>query len=272
MNDQSPTHRGLVRDHPDSAQPEDIPTAPEGYDAVRFNAVKHGILSRHTVLPHEDREEYRALHAALVAEHQPAGPTEAHLVEELAGLMWRQRRVLQAEGTRINDSLRGTVRRADEVVAAAVPFASELSGRYADLPALLSLSPDEVAAYQRQAREDLDAARAAAAILDRGGAEAYDQAQATLPPEARDGWQEEVEAEEYPPSADGLAEFIHGDLMPLCRQEDALARHHAAIRAQALGEGLPVLRLEKLTRYETHLDRKFQRTLGMLVKLRELGK
>jgi hypothetical protein len=44
----------------------------------RFNALKHGVLSRYTVLPWEDAEEYRALVAALVAEHAPQGPTEEH--------------------------------------------------------------------------------------------------------------------------------------------------------------------------------------------------
>jgi hypothetical protein len=48
------------------------------------------------------------------------------------------------------------------------------------------------------------------------------------------------------------------------------ARYHDAIKAQALGEGLQVYRLEKLNRYETHLDRKFERTLAMLLKLKEL--
>jgi hypothetical protein len=36
------------------------------------------VLSRYTVLPWEDAEEYRALVAALVAEHAPQGPTEEH--------------------------------------------------------------------------------------------------------------------------------------------------------------------------------------------------
>ena len=48
------------------------------------------------------------------------------------------------------------------------------------------------------------------------------------------------------------------------------ARHHEAIKNQALGEGLHAYKLEKLSRYETHLDRKFERTLGMLLKLKEL--
>ena len=41
---------------------------------------KHGVLSRYTVLSHEDGDEYADLLAALTQEHQPAGPTEAHLV------------------------------------------------------------------------------------------------------------------------------------------------------------------------------------------------
>jgi hypothetical protein len=43
-----------------------------------------------------------------------------------------------------------------------------------------------------------------------------------------------------------------------------------AIKVQTLGEGLQVHRLEKLNRYETHLDRKFERTLAMLLKLKDL--
>src|SRR5215831_10847909 len=64
---------------------------------TRFNALKHGVLSRYTVLPWEDADEYRALVAALAAEHSPEGPTEEHLVEELAGILWRKRRLRLAE-------------------------------------------------------------------------------------------------------------------------------------------------------------------------------
>ena len=46
--------------------------------------------------------------------------------------------------------------------------------------------------------------------------------------------------------------------------------HQPAIKSQALGEGLQAYRLEKLNRYETHLDRKFERTLAMLLKLKSL--
>lgn len=143
--------------HTDSTESENtLPASAEGYGAVRFNAMKHGILSHHTVLPHEDGEACRALHAALVAEHRPSGPTEAHLIEELAGIIWRKRRVLQAEGARINDALNSTTRRAEFVIPAAAAFDSRLSGKDTDLQALLAMSPEQVEDHQRDARDDKD--------------------------------------------------------------------------------------------------------------------
>jgi hypothetical protein len=59
-----------------------LPAEGGGYKIARFNALRHGVLSRYTVLPWEDEGEYRALLDALVAEHAPQGPTEEHLVEE----------------------------------------------------------------------------------------------------------------------------------------------------------------------------------------------
>lgn len=246
------------------------PAATSNYEAVRFNAMQHGILSRYTVLAHEDADEYRVLLSALLEEHQPAGATEAHLVEELAGIIWRKRRVLQAEGATINQGLKGAARNAEGVIPAAAPFELGLSGKGTDLRDLVGMTPEEIADRQRDARHDLEATNKAAAILRRGGAGAYDKALRALLPDSRDWWQEYVEQEEYPATAEGLAEFICKHLEPICITTEKEARHHEAIKAQTLGEGLQVHRLEKLTRYETHLDRKFERTLSMLVKLKEL--
>lgn len=67
------------------------------YEFARFNALRHGVLSQYTVLPWENGEEYRMLLEALTAEHKPQGPTEEHIVEELAGIMWRKRRLRLGE-------------------------------------------------------------------------------------------------------------------------------------------------------------------------------
>src|SRR5580700_1738408 len=74
-----------------------LPAETGGTEITRFNALRHGVLSRYTVLPWEDADEYGALIASLVAEHRPQGPTEEHLVEELAGVLWRKRRLRLAE-------------------------------------------------------------------------------------------------------------------------------------------------------------------------------
>lgn len=247
-----------------------VPEDGDSYAAVRFNAMKHGILSRYTVLAHEDGDEYSALLAALQEEHQPAGVTEAHLVEELASIMWRKRRVLQAESANINLGLRGAVRNAESVIPAAAPLERGLSGKGSDLRDIVTMTPEDIAEYHSEVHNDLQATKKAAAILRRGGANAYDKALRALRPDSRDAWQDYVEEEEYPDTAEGLAEFISKHLEPLCYGMEKEARHYEAIKAQTLGEGLQVHRLEKLTRYETHLDRKFERTLAMLVKLKAM--
>src|SRR6516164_9024316 len=81
----------------------------DGTKITRFNALKHGVLSRYTVLPWEDVGEYNALVAALVSEHGPQGPTEEHLVEELAGILWRKRRLRLAEAAAHRRGLNGTL-------------------------------------------------------------------------------------------------------------------------------------------------------------------
>ncbi len=249
---------------------EDTPETKGNYSAVQFNAMKHGILSRHTVLPHEDQDEFASLLAALTHEHKPAGMTEAHLVEELAGIIWRKRRVLQAEGSNINRGLKYAAQNTKEVISAAVPFDPDLSGKDSNLQEMLMLTPEEVTQRQQDATHDLEATRKAATILERGSKNAYVNALKALQEDSRDWWHEYAEEEEYEETTDGLSEFIKDHLEPLCLSVEKEAQHHAAIKAQTLGEGLKVHMLEKLSRYETHLDRKFQRILAMLVKLKEL--
>jgi hypothetical protein len=47
-------------------------------------------------------------------------------------------------------------------------------------------------------------------------------------------------------------------------------QHRDAIRDQALGMAYAADELEVPARYEIHLDRKLERTLAMLIRLREL--
>ena len=244
--------------------------SPQPYEVVRFNALKHGILSRYTVLSHESHADYESLVNSLMDEHLPAGATEQHLIEELASVIWRKRRVLQAEGATINKGLKESSRNAKTIIPAAAPFVLGLSGDSIRIQDVMDQTPEDVTENQKSARHDLDATKKASAILRKGGDRAYDKALRALLPDTREWWQEYVEDEEYTADATGLAAFITEHVSPLVYQQEKESRHHDAIVNQTLGEGLQAYRLEKLSRYETHLDRKFERTLAMLIKLKDL--
>ena len=257
------------------------PSRAVGYENVRFNALKHGVLSRHTVLAHEDQTEFGDLLAALAAEHQPAGPTETHLVEELAGTIWRKRRVLQAEGASINRGLLAVSKARhdrptdpDGPARAALPFEPKMADARVNSPVELAEAireaPAQTQERAREAEDDLAATTRAATILQRGGSRAYERAFRALTPGSADSWAESLEDGEATANVEDLAKYLNEFLLPFCRQMGVEVQGHEAIKAQTQGEGLQAHRLEKLNRYETHLDRKFERTLAMLLKLKEL--
>lgn len=256
-------------------------TLGQGYANVRHNALKHGVLSRHTVLAHEDGAEFGDLLAALVAEHQPTGPTETHLVEELAGAIWRKRRVLQAEGASINRGLLAVSKArhdrpndTDGPARAALPFEPKMADTRLNSPVELAEAIRETPAETRQraidANDDLTATLRAAEILRRGGVRAYDRALRALDDGSAQWFADNLDDGDVEATPESLAKFIDSDLLPFCRQMVVEVQSHEAVKAQTLGEGLQAHRLEKLNRYETHLDRKFERTLAMLLKLKDL--
>jgi hypothetical protein len=204
--------------------------SPKPYEVVRFNALKHGILSRYTVLNHENHADYESLVNSLMDEHLSAGATEQHLIEELASVIWRKCRVLRAEGATINQGLRVSARNAESVIPAAAPFEMGLSGDGTDMCELMDLTLEDVADSQRAARFDLDATHQASAILRKGGDRAFDKAQRALLPDSREWWQTYVEEKKYSANADGLAIFIREYLEPLCYWQEKAARLHEAIK------------------------------------------
>src|SRR6516162_7726997 len=157
----------------------------DGYDASRFNSLRHGVLSVHTVLPWEDKAEYEALLNALVEEHAPHGPTEEHLVEEIAGVIWRKRRLRLAEAASYRSGLEGmrqpfsdTLERALIQVEPIIDFFTQSPWRTPeDLP--------ELKDRQASARKVLE-------ILTTGKTAAYDAALVQLDESTRKSWEEQI--------------------------------------------------------------------------------
>lgn len=65
------------------------------------NSTKHGIFSKVVLLKDEPRDEYESLLNSLRNDLQPVGTLEIILVDKLSVLLWRQRRLLIAEGAEI---------------------------------------------------------------------------------------------------------------------------------------------------------------------------
>jgi len=132
------------------------PTETGGTEITRFNALKHGILSRYTVLPWEDAEEYNMLVEALATEHLPQGPTEEHLVEELAGIFWRKRRLRLAEAAAHRRGLEETLSPYRETKKAALAYvgASDRSEDVADAIRATVTETEEETTDNRNRRGD----------------------------------------------------------------------------------------------------------------------
>jgi hypothetical protein len=163
-----------------------------GTDITRFNALRHGVLSRYTVLPWEDADEYQSIVTALVAHHVPCGPTEEHLVEEIAGIIWRKRRLRLAEAAAHRRSLEG-------------PWWAETLAR----------DPEETDEDKKPGTTDVE----------------------------------------------GLRRFLAGEVLPV------FDNRMKELADRAFGELLDPDKLERLGRYEVHLDRKLERMLAMLLRL-----
>jgi len=249
-----------------------------GYELARFNALRHGVLSRYTVLPWEDENEYGALIEALVVEHRPQGPTEEHLVEELAGIFWRKRRLRLAEAAACHRGLKKTTDPHRETVKAALVHL-DLSQQIEGVNASIRATSESTATDIIELDEDETMTMRALVVLRAGKARAYAEALSALREDTRNWWQEvlgwepdDFEEDEKPYAANSadLLRFLEEKVVPWYQDRRKELENRPLIRAQAFGEALDPDKLERLGRYEVHLDRKLERTLAMLLRLKDL--
>jgi hypothetical protein len=276
----------------------DLVVAKSGrYRRSRLNAVCHGLTAQHVVLPWEDTEKYQTLLEELMAEYDPLGPTERHLVEQLAALFWRQQRVLQAEAASIRDGLRGQLA-LDAQLRVGAGALAHLPRADAYGPAeLFPVTNDAAVAVRMTEQEsraqlaELEAEEArlwrALRILGRGGLRTYERALRALPEDVRDSWAEELEeaTEAEPPApevgeddapvqatAASLRQFIEVHLLPNIARKRQEIEHRPLIRAHALAMAVTTTEFDRIDRHEVHLTRQIQRVLAMLLRLQETRK
>lgn len=258
--------------------PQVLQSAVPSTEFTRFNALRHGVLSRYTVLPWEDPNEYQTVVAALVAEHTPDGPTEEHLVEEIAGIIWRKRRLRLAEAAAHRRDLHGTLSPYKETVKVALVHldASGQTERVVDAIRATAADTEEemadLAADEAMTRRALE-------LLGSRRNDAYEVALATLREDTQDWWADtlahnpdDMDENQKPATADvqGLRSFLEGEVLPWFENRKKELINRPLIREQAFGDSPGADRFERLGRYEVHLDRKLERMLAMLFRLKEL--
>jgi hypothetical protein len=257
-----------------------------GYERSRFNAVQHAVLSPHTVLPWEDEAEYLSLLRALAEEHTPVGPTEDHLIEEIAGIIWRKQRLRLAEAASYRRGLTKATEPLSETLSTALIQVKHTGPFWPTIDAVTA-TPSRTAEDLVELKKREASAQSALEILNAGTADAYEAALAELDEPTRRSWRqilaegvqdldkdenEDPDADLTPYIADatGLAEYLEQSVLPFCITQLGYLENRPWIRTQVLGEALDLDRLERLSRYEVQLDRKLERMLTMLLRLQGL--
>ena len=111
-------------------------------------------------------------------------------------------------------------------------------------------------------------------------ADNYAAAVKSLHDDTRESWMEELEDDEadieeldgdaYTADAQSLRRFLEEEILPFLESRRDQLLTLPVIREQVLKESFDPRRMESLARYEVHLDRKLERMLAMLVRLRDL--
>ena len=257
---------------------ETLPVETGGTDITRFNALRHGVLSRYTLLPWESTDEYRAVVEALVAEHAPQGPTEEHLVEEIAGILWRKRRLRLAEAAAHRRGLEGTLASYRETVKVALVHL-DTSGQSERVVDAIRTTVEDTQDDMTDMAADETMTRDALELLDSKRNDAYEAALAGLREDTQTWWADTLAGDpdelgegNEPATADveGLRHFLEGEVLPWFENRRKELANRPLIREQAFGDALDPNKLERLGRYEVHLDRKLERMLTMLLRLKDL--
>lgn len=241
-----------------------------------------------SLLPWEDVEAFRALRVSFHREHGPRGATETSLVDQLVWLDWRRGHLVIGERGAHMAALQDRLE-ADHKTAETVRRAMIASGGKADkdelAPALSAPPYTDVAEATDNDADEAMTCRAIA-ILETGDPAAYGEALAALRDDTANWWDDVVSDDEqthpdgqmqdgdsyrpYARTPAQLQRFLKEEAMAIHAKTRGQLERRPAIRLQAQGESLDPFRMNLLLTLDERLARLFEKTLAMLLKLKEL--
>ena len=260
-----------------------------GYDASKYNALKHGVLSKYTVMHWENRDDYDALLSSLIDEYKPTNATEEHLVEELAGIIWRKMRLRYAEMSSLQTSLSRNIgleffSSKDSVKEALLRNTDEVKSF--DIKQAVLSNEEETMNELTKTNNKFKCCLLSQQIIAQSNS--YDDALLALDEEDQNDWinnwlgedeedqtqedQEQFSDEYYTASTADLLLYIE-DLKKRYGSRIYELENRSKVKHQTLGKTFFYDKeLNKYMRYESHLDKKFEKTLAMLIRLQDLRK
>ena len=253
------------------------PRTDEGKARSSLNALTHGLTARGAiVLPLVERAEDWSAHlAGFVAALRPVGAVERELVERMAAITWRLRRVERVEAAVIGATLTAAARDAADASQPqpddeATDFDERLRPTLDDLRGDAAQGAQRIVAHRRVWQAEADAAldEADVAVIIRDVAGHGGGPQAAL---AARGWTrvsllavlDEAYGAEAVSTARLWAMSAHNDAID--RDADAQRRH-----AQLVAQRQIVWNGDTLERYEAHLSKQLALALATLRMVREL--
>jgi hypothetical protein len=282
------------------------PRTEQGIEAARLNALRHGLRSLQTVIPGEDTEAWEAHRAGVVDDLRPVGAVELALAEQIAAKLWRLGRVVRHEADLItigqakDELLKGH----DNAVPSSYSSFSESIGR-AKVPNSTDVSEarSTLRAKEEKVRKWEAALKALEDLLGFKDSDVFEKHEWPL----YDALEEDLELEEWETDKlfkderenfavhhartmlkkRGTVEDVTAGMLAYWRNEkipelkekarkdekvykNILRRYEAALDRLRVSRGLPdAAALDKIQRYEAHLERGLHKALDRLRSLQE---
>jgi hypothetical protein len=155
-------------------------------------------------------------------EHAPQGPTEEHLVEELAGIVWRKRRLGLAEAAAHRNGLYETMDSYSKTARVALAHLHRGEGTQGVSEAIRD-TPTDTEEALRDLKADEAMTKRALDLLGSRRNDPYEAAVAALQEGTRDWWADMLTRESddldegeapYSPDPDHLRRFIETQVLP----------------------------------------------------------
>jgi hypothetical protein len=262
------------------------PRTTHGKERSKRNALKHGIFSRVALLKDESRAELDVLLAGLRDNLQPEGTLEEMLVEKLALSAWRLRRLITAETAEIQmaidfsglDAEQRQVERANEISEYRFHFEGGLIREIAN-PEVLERCLELLKELHDEIGDNgFDYDSDSQSLTKLYGEVSSERWQRTLF-DSYQAWSEIAECSEDErqqhgyATADECKKNVLGDVDAEIKRLEQYKKARASMESErtkleALRQHFPPTpQFDHLLRYETSLERGFDRTLSQLERL-----